>query len=246
LRVGPDRYLSVEAERAKARRLGRLEPRTDLMSLATVYYAITEDVDPIRRRRYLGHLARAELRGDALANAVGQEGRILEVGCGSGGFLAAIADRGRSIEGVDIALRWLVLARRRLADRGLSVPLVGACAESLPYPDGSFDAIVADSVLEHIEDPALTLEEWARVVRPGGRLVIWSPNRLSLAADPHVGLWGVGWLPRRWASAYVRFRRHCPWHIWPLSAMQAICLVERAGWTQVRATAPEIPPAIAA
>lgn len=246
LRLAPDRYLSIEAERAKARRLARLEPGTDAMGLAAAYYAITDDVDRTRRARYLMHLARAELRGAALADQLPAAGRILEIGCGSGGLLTALASRGRTVEGVDIALRWLVLARRRLADRGLRVPLVGACAEALPYRDGAFTAVVADSVLEHLDDPLWALREWARVVRPGGRLVLWSPNRLSLAADPHVGLWGVGWLPPGLATAYVRLRRDCAWTVRPLSAARAALLAAEAGWTAIRTTAPALPEALGA
>ncbi|MBX6312576.1 MAG: class I SAM-dependent methyltransferase [Isosphaeraceae bacterium] len=163
------------------------------------------------------------------------------MGCGSGGLLVAAAGRGREIVGTDIALRWLIIARRRLADRGLVVPLIGASAERLPWPAGVFDAVVADSVLEHLDDPLTALREWARVVRPGGRLVLWSPNRHSLLADPHVGLWGVGWLPRPWADLYVRARRGCGWTIRPLNANEAKGLATAAGWEQVAAEAVEVP-----
>ncbi len=174
LRVHPDRYLTLEAERSKARRLARLEPSTDVMGLATAYYAITDDVDRSRRNRYLTHLSRAEVRGEALAQQLPPRGRILEVGCGSGGLLAAAAGQGRAVEGVDIALRWLVIGRRRLTDRGLNVPLVGACAESLPYADGTFAALVVDSVLEHLDDPHRAPEGVAPrgpARRPAARLV---------------------------------------------------------------------------
>ncbi len=44
------------------------------------------------------------------------------------------------------------------------------------------------------------------MLRPGGPLVVWSPNRFTLTTDPHLGLWGVGWLPRRWLPAYLTLR----------------------------------------
>ena len=86
-----------------------------------------------------------------------------------------------------------------------------ASADRLPWPDGTFAAVVADSVLEHCDDPLAALREWRRVLRPGGRLVVWSPNRFAPVVDPHVRLWGIGFLPRRWAMAYSRRRRGGAW-----------------------------------
>src|SRR4051794_38444337 len=190
LRMESDRYLDLEAERAKAERLHGLEPGTDLRGLAEAYYAITDDVVDARRGRFLRHIAGAEARGEALAARLPRAGRILEIGCGTGGLLVPVLRSGRSIEGVDIAARWLVVARRRLADHGLTGSLVAASAERLPWDDGQFDAVVADSLIEHLDDPARALHEWVRVLRPGGRLIAWSPNRYTLGTDPHVGLWG--------------------------------------------------------
>jgi SAM-dependent methyltransferase len=241
LRLSSDRYLGLEAERAKALALGQLAGGTDFSGLARAYYARTADVDARRRSRYLAHLARAEQRGAALARLLPRKGSILEVGCGTGGLLAAATRSGRRIAGVDIALRWLVLAGRRLEDCNLDVPLVAAPAERLPWEDGAFSAVVADSVLEHLDDPAAALREWRRVVAPGGTLLIWSPNRFSVATDPHVGLWGVGWLPRRWAAGYVRRRRRCEWTVQPLSPEEARRLAEAAGWDRIRVEPPEVP-----
>jgi 2-polyprenyl-3-methyl-5-hydroxy-6-metoxy-1,4-benzoquinol methylase len=241
LRLASDRYLDLVAERAKAERLHALEATTDLMGLAGAYYAMTDDVVDRRRGRFLRHIAGAEARGEALAAHLPRGGRILEVGCGTGGLLVAAARAGLTIEGVDIASRWLVVARRRLADRGLSAPLLAASAERLPWADGRFDAVVADSVLEHLDDPSGALREWARVLRPGGRLVVWSPNRFSLATDPHVGLWGVGWLPRSWVPGYLRLRGRSAWPPRTLSAGEARRLAASAGLREVEVEAPEIP-----
>ena len=193
LRLDGDRYLGLVDDRAKALRLAEIG---DLDTLAQTYYAMTPDVDARRRALYLAHLRRAEARGEALADLLPRDGPILEIGSGSGGLLAASAKRGLDIVGSDIALRWLVLARRRLRDRALDVPLVAADGARLPWWDRAFATVVADSVVEHMEDPGEALIEWRRVTRPGGRLLLLSPNRYSLARDPHVGLWGLGFLPR--------------------------------------------------
>jgi SAM-dependent methyltransferase len=239
-RLEGDHYLSLEGDRAKAERLARIEPRTDLAGLANAYYAMTDDVDARRRARFVAHIARAESRSAALADLLPRHGRILEVGCGSGGLLAALARGGRVVVGVDIALRWLIVARRRLSDLGLSAPLFAASADRLPWADGTFDAVVADSVLEHLDDPAQALREWRRVLRPSGRLVVWSPNRLALTTDPHVGLWGVGWLPTSWASAYVRALRGCAWTVLPLTSSDARRLAISAGFRSVQVEPPHL------
>jgi SAM-dependent methyltransferase len=241
LRLESDRYLPLEAERAKAERLHALEATTDLMGLAEAYYAMTDDVIDRRRARFLRHIAGAEARGEALAAHLPRGGRILEVGCGTGGLLVAARRAELAVEGVDIASRWLIVARRRLADRGLSVPLLAASAERLPWPDGRFDAVVADSVLEHLDDPWRALREWSRVLRPGGRLVVWSPNRFSLATDPHVGVWGVGWLPRSWVPGYLRLRGRSDWPPRTLSADEARRIAASAGLRDVAVEAVAIP-----
>lgn len=238
LRVRSDRYLSLDDDRAKARRLERLACGRTMMETAEVYYAMTPDVDPARRAGFLRHLRRAEWRGAQLAAVLPKRGRILEVGCGSGGLLGAALVGGLDICGVDIALRWLVVARKRLMDQGLPAPLLGASASALPWADGTFDVVVADSVVEHIEEPAMALREWARVLRPGGRLILWSPNRYSVLPDPHVGLWGVGWLPREWARRYVAWRRGCKWPVRPFSAPQARKLAVESGFQHVEIRAP--------
>jgi SAM-dependent methyltransferase len=212
-----------------------------LKGLAEAYYAMTPDVEPRRRGFYLAHILGAEARGSALAGLLPRSGRVLEVGCGTGGLLASASSRGIDIEGVDVALRWLVVALRRLDDRGLSVPLVAASAERLPYPDASFDALVADSVLEHLDDPASALREWSRVLRPGGKLVVWSPNRFALGVDPHVRLWGLGWLPRRWMPGYVRWRRGAMWPPRCLSPFEARRLAREAGFGSIEVEPPAIP-----
>ena len=241
LRLESDRYLDLPDERAKAERLRAIEPTTDLMGLASAYYAITDDVLDARRGRFLRHIASAEARGEALVEGLPRAGRILEIGCGTGGLLVAAARRGLAIAGVDIASRWLVVARRRLADHGLAVPLFAASVERLPWADGTFDAVVADSVVEHLDEPARALSECARVLRPEGTLLVWSPNRYTLATDPHVGLWGVGWLPRHWLPAYLKLRGRDVWPPRTLSAFEALRLAAASGWSEVDIDVPRIP-----
>ncbi|MFM7592233.1 MAG: class I SAM-dependent methyltransferase, partial [Isosphaeraceae bacterium] len=210
LRLHSDRYLSLNQERQKARRLAGKANSLSLEALARAYYAITADVDEARRERFVSHILQAENRGLAILSRLPKNGDILEIGCGTGGFLAAAAKSGRNAFGIDIASRWLVVARSRLQEARKNshiTNILPACTENLPYTNDSWKLIVADSLLEHVDDAVAAIREMVRVVRPGGLILIWTPNRRWLGPDPHVGLWLVKFLPEKWARSYLKRRR---------------------------------------
>lgn len=138
-------------------------------------------------------------------------GPILDLGCGAGGLLAAIARDGRTAIGIDVSMEWLVVARRLIAENGGTPVLAAAMAESLPLADRTVGAVISLDVIEHVGDQAGYLREIDRVLRPGGVCAVATPNRFSLAPEPHVGLWGVGWLPRQWQQRYVEWRSSKPY-----------------------------------
>lgn len=86
-----------------------------------------------------------------------------------------------------------------------------ACGEALPFADESIASIVGLDVIEHVTDATLVAGEAERVLRSGGQLVMTTPNRFSLTPEPHVFLWGVGWLPQQWRAPYVRWRTGKPY-----------------------------------
>lgn len=207
LRTRDDEFLDNRADRDHAMRLLVEFERCDFRTLLELYFDLSPEIPDDLRRRQIHHIRTAPGRVGHWLDAVGGPtcGPLLDLGCGTGTFLAAVGRDVPDVCGVDIALRWLVVARKRLDEEGLGhVPLVCACAEDLPLDGASLDAVVAGDVIEHVGDQAATLAEAHRVLRPGGRLFLASPNRYSLAAEPHVGVWGVGFLPRRWMAAYVR------------------------------------------
>jgi len=106
-------------------------------------------------------------------------GALLDLGCGVGAYLLRLAERSESAIGVEFDFQ-----RARIAhDQGLS--LTCAAGEKLPYPSNHFDLVLSHEVLEHVVDDRASLEEIVRVLRlpdqaqqkPGGRLVIFVPNR---------------------------------------------------------------------
>jgi SAM-dependent methyltransferase len=106
--------------------------------------------------------------------------RLLDVGCGSGEDVRALAERvaptGRAV-GVDLSETLVAEARERGAD------VVVADAHRLPFADASFDAARVERTLQHVGDPAHVLAEMARVVRPGGILVASEPDWGTLTVD---------------------------------------------------------------
>ena len=101
-------------------------------------------------------------------------GRVLDAGCGEGRTLEQLRDLGWQVEGVDFD-RGAVLGA---AARGIPVRL--GTLEDQRYPDGAFDAVVHRHVLEHVPDPAGFLAECRRLLKPGGRLALVTPNAASL------------------------------------------------------------------
>lgn len=104
----------------------------------------------------------------------GETGEILDAGMGPGRLLEELDRRGWMVSGTDVAGEMVARARERVphaADRLLRAEL-----ETLPFPDASFDAVVATGVLEYVPDLSSALGELARVLRPGGLAVVSAPN----------------------------------------------------------------------
>ena len=151
----------------------------------------------------------ARLRGQIegwLHPCLSKDGIFLDIGCGSGGLLAAAAALGYPAAGIDASMAMLVAARHMIESRGGVARLACAYAEALPIDAGRIGAVTMYDAIEHVASVRETIGEARRVLRPGGSMAISTPNRFSLAAEPHVFVWGVGWLPRPWQQPYVRWR----------------------------------------
>jgi ArsR family transcriptional regulator len=170
---------------------------------------------------------------DALLGLIPAEaaGRLLDIGTGTGRVLELLAPRVHQALGVDASKAMLALARARLAG-----PEFGHCAVRLadmyrlPLPDASFDTVVLQMVLHHAEDPAGVVTEAARVLAPGGRLLL-----IDLAEHQRTDL--TGKLAHRWPgfsdagidrmftgaglerAAPVTIAGTLPMRIWPATRM---------------------------
>lgn len=126
---------------------------------------------------------------------------VLVDGAGIGMYSRHLAAAGARVVSVDIDYPSMHIAAQAV-DRCV----VAAC-EALPFPAASFDTVLSHEVLEHVRDDAMALAEIARVLRPGGRLIVFVPNRLY-PFETHGCYWRgryrfgniplVNWLPDRW------------------------------------------------
>ncbi|MFO1154362.1 MAG: class I SAM-dependent methyltransferase [Rhodospirillales bacterium] len=112
-------------------------------------------------------------------------GRLLEIGYGSGIFMPALASKAEEVYGIDIHPHNVEVART-LANTGVQARLYQGTCERLPFDSGWFNAVVAVSALEFIDDLSAAAGEFVRVLAPGGVLVVVTPARSPLA---DAGLW---------------------------------------------------------
>lgn len=108
---------------------------------------------------------------------------VLDAGCGVGWGTMRLAASARRAVGLDLDERALANARQRAAGRA---EFIAGDLLALPFSDGSFDLVVCYESIEHVSDPERALDEARRVLRPGGVLVVSSPNRgVYPAGNPH-------------------------------------------------------------
>jgi demethylmenaquinone methyltransferase / 2-methoxy-6-polyprenyl-1,4-benzoquinol methylase len=102
---------------------------------------------------------------------VGPDAHVLDVATGTGAVALELVRRyGCSVVGIDRSPEMLAVARRRIAadELGANIELLEGRAETLPFAGASFDALTVTYLLRYVDDPAATIRELARVVRPGG------------------------------------------------------------------------------
>jgi SAM-dependent methyltransferase len=154
----------------------RLHPPPDDTTLNAAYPA---HYAPFQRRGVSGRvksgLERRSVR--KLRRYLGAPNTVLDVGCSSGALLAAVRAAGNPrVIGVEPDPD----AARAARGRGLDVRV--GDLEAAGFADERFDTVVMSHALEHVREPIATLREVARVMRPGGALLLWLPNAASLEA----------------------------------------------------------------
>ena len=192
-----------------------LSPRPDRDEIRHYYpdsypsYSLAIDDEPsawVRLNRCYGMAKRRW----AVLPRVGPPGRALDVGCATGNFLHNLRSCGWQVYGVEPSPGAADYARKRL---GLTV-FRGELAEA-GYPERFFDLVSFWDVLEHVHDPRATLDEAARVTKPGGSLVLSLPNPESIGARLFGPYW-AGW--------------DCPRHLYLFTRPVLAQLLTETGW----------------
>jgi len=202
LHGGPGRFATVQCQGCGLIYLNPRPPRTEMEGYYPTDYpphaqaieATKERLNPctslfmsrwgarygIRAIRY--HGLSKQLRAVV---ALQPPGDLLDVGCGSGAFLAYARDHGWKVRGVE-----LVEAAASFCRDVLNLPVVTGDLLEASFPSQSFDVVTLWSVLEHVHNPMAVLHEIRRILRPGGLLVLAIPNLDSV--DAH--LFGPAWV----------------------------------------------------
>jgi ubiquinone/menaquinone biosynthesis C-methylase UbiE len=113
------------------------------------------------------------------------DSRVLEIGCGAGNLLLQATVTGSFPVALDLSMQALTFVRSRFeeASSGIEAPSGFGClqavGECLPLQENSFDCILISEVIEHLQKPQISIREAVRVLRPGGRLLITTPNYRS-------------------------------------------------------------------
>lgn len=159
---------------------------------------------------------------------------VLDVGCGSGLLLEAVARRWPVCVGVDGSLRRLVLARHRMKQAGVRARLVCANADALPFVDGLFDRVISEWVLELSPRKERALREWNRMLSAQGRLWISTSNRWSVSRDPQLGIPALSWLPTQLVDLWAKWHGLTHPQRTLVGTKRLRGLLEETGYSRVR------------
>jgi ubiquinone/menaquinone biosynthesis C-methylase UbiE len=246
-RLLPDPWIGMVDDRDKAQRLVERTHGASLEAMVRAYWAMTPGTPPALASRFVEHVMGAERRSREWLAAIGSSARVegawLDVGTGTGDLAVVVAEQGIRAIGIDIAMRWLVVAKRRAELAGVPVSFVCCNAEHLPFANASFARVVSVGTIEHCIDATRALHEARRVLVAGGDACVRTVNRYTIMPEPHVGVWGVGYVPRRMADRYVQWRSGQRYeHHRPLSSGELRSGLRSAGFREVRVdAAPMLP-----
>jgi SAM-dependent methyltransferase len=159
------------------------------------YHQILYNLSHVERGRWILNLARQRL-GMPPKGALPPS--VLDIGCGIGGTLIAFGDAGFRLNGIELDSARTTMCQRNLAQNGMEATIesVDLCETGLG--GRSFQVVVCNSVIEHVNDPDAMIRRFGELVAPGGVLIMGVANCEALGnaiGDPHYGLFGLTFTP---------------------------------------------------
>lgn len=157
-----------------------------------------------------------EIQGRAVARLeLGPEDLVLDVACGTGAAVRQAASLARRAVGFDVSAGMIAQARALAAGIGNVEFVEGDIGGALPFADGEFTALLCSTAFHHFPSPRQAINEFVRVLAPGGRIVVADANRrhpivlvldlvLRVAQRSHVGFRSPQWIARRLRAAGFR------------------------------------------
>ena len=146
-------------------------------------------------------------------------GKVLDIGCGSGYVLLALKEKGCEVSGLE--------ANQNAVDMctGLGLDVFQGTLEEADYPDNSFDVVILSQVIEHLQSPSETLREINRILKPGGKVLLYCPNVKSYLTNVFGKYWH-GW--------------HIPFHFYGLDGEAIMRMAEKSNFvvSQIRTLTP--------
>jgi SAM-dependent methyltransferase len=216
--------------RYRARGLERTREEWDLMRTATPdafsrHYnecvpTLEEELDLWGEYHGHRHQMRYDLVADGVRSHVRPGARVLDLGCGAALVADRLADLPLTYVGLDYGDHHICSAAAKQRAGRLTAAFVRGDAEALPFADGTFDAVVWSEVIEHLMRPELAVWEVARVLRPGGHLVMTTNNASEMPlrfplSDP------LAFLEKALGFRHDQLISHRPW-VWPWPVERAL------------------------
>lgn len=133
--------------------------------------------------------------------------KILDVGCGAGGFVIAAMKKKLLAYGIDPAKKAIEICEQKAIDNHLPKRnFLIASAEKIPFKDNTFAIVYCFTVLEHVNDVEKSVSEIIRVVKKGGKIYINTPNSLSFY-EGHYKIFWLPLFPKKLANLYLSLRK---------------------------------------
>nr|MDO8082470.1 class I SAM-dependent methyltransferase [Candidatus Freyarchaeota archaeon] len=135
--------------------------------------------------------------------------KILDLGCGAGGVCVSFANRNNRVVGLDLDKKLLNLTKVNVSDSEDDFPPNGGVSEirasgtNLPFEDGTFDLVVCNDVIEHLDKQKELIGEIHRVLKEDGYLYLTTPNK-RYPVESHTGIFGITLLPKPLADVFIR------------------------------------------